>query len=134
MIEKTIIFNIKLCIDNLEDFNKYNKAFEVFVKDFKHCIKSYYFGKCRIQMSIGNFEFLYPDMIRKKMLPQLHIIASGRDARNIDEFIERFINDYFDLATYQKFYLNKNPFSRRNNNLFSNIAYKRFILNIKKHK
>ena len=85
-------------------------------------------------MTIGNFEFLYPDMIRKKMLPQLHIIASGKDAQNIDELIEHFINNYFDLATYQKFYINKNPFSRKNSELFSNIAYKRFTLNIKKHK
>ena len=130
MIKRTVIYNIKLCTDYIIDFSKYNKAFKLFVKEFERNIKYCYSGRCQIQITIGCFKFSYPNLIHKKLLPQLHIIASGKDAENIDKLIDFFINAYFDLATYQKFYVNKNPFSKKNNKLFSNISYQKQILKI----
>lgn len=130
MIKKTVIYNIPLHTDNVWDYPKLNRMFNAFANDFKDVVRFIYDGSCTIQATIGCYKFEYPNLIRKQLLPQLHIIASGRNSENIDVLIEKYLNCSFNLISYGKLYIDKNPFSRHNDKLFSTISYRKIKLKI----
>ena len=127
---RSVVYNIELNADKMDDVNKYVRAFDVFAKEFPFFTSTFYDGACRIQFTVGNYLLEPPDMVRKQLVPRLHIIASGKGAKNIDSLLEEFIGVHFDVREYNKFYMDDNPFSRHNEELFSTIAFRRMRMAI----
>ena len=130
MRDKTVVYNIWLMVETFQDFAKYYEAFEVFSKDFKKFITERCASSFKVQVTIGSYALLYPDMACKKLLPQMHIIASGKKIHEVDTLIEEFINTNFDIKCFDKFYINKNPFSKANDKLFSCVAHRKAVMKI----
>ena len=130
MRDKTVIYNIWLNVETIQDFAKYFEVFEIFSKEFKKFILERYSGSFKAQVTIGNFTFIHPDIMCKKLLPQMHIIASGRKIHEVDKLLEEFINAYLDAKGFNKFYICKNPFSKANDKIFSDVAYRRVMMKV----
>lgn len=130
MIKQTVIYNIPVHTDNANEYRKLNDMYGKFLNEFKQAVKHIYKGSCKIQVTVGTFKFEYPHQIRKQLLPQMHIIISGKYADNIDELVEIYLNKRFKLISYEKLYIDKNPFSKYNDKLFSTISYMKYILRI----